>query len=76
MAFPPRRAANTHQPVRCQGSRRRASEGCPSFTPAAHRGQTQEGGFLDAPGGASDGPPSVGCAPPASSSAGQPAFGT
>ena len=43
MAFPPRRAGNTHQPVRCQGSQRRASEGCPSFTPAAHRGQTQEG---------------------------------
>jgi len=61
MAFPPRRAANTHQPVRCQGSRRRASEGCPSFTPAAHRGQNQEGGFVDALGGASDGPPSVGC---------------
>src|SRR6188472_125740 len=41
-----------------EGARRKA---VPASRRRLTRGQTQEGGFLDAPGGASDGPPSVGC---------------
>ena len=75
MAFPPRRAANTHQPVRCQGSRRRASEGCPSFTGGSPADRPKKAGSSTRRAGhPMDRRPSD--APPASSSAGQPAFGT